>query len=91
MIETAWGTIKNVDVILFVIEATSDTIGKGDTIILEKIKELNKNTILVINKIDLIAKEKLLKLIEIYSKEYDFKAIIPISAIKDIKTQDILR
>ena len=39
MVETAFGTIGDVDVILFVIEATSDEIGKGDRIILDKIKE----------------------------------------------------
>ncbi len=38
MVETAFGTIGDVDVILFVIEATSDEIGKGDRIILDKIK-----------------------------------------------------
>ena len=85
MNETAWGTIPDVDVLLFVIEATSDNIGKGDSLVLEKIKEKNKKTILVINKIDLIEKEKLLKLIDMYSKEYNFEAIIPVSALKKLK------
>ena len=82
MINTAFGTIPNVDINLFIVEATSDEIGKGDRIILGKIKEIGKKTILVINKIDLIKKEKLLKLMELYSAEYEFKSIIPISAIK---------
>ena len=90
MNETAWGTIPDVDVLLFIIEATSDKIGKGDSMVLEKIKEKNKKTILVINKIDLIEKEKLLKLINIYSKEYNFEAIIPISALKNENTEKIL-
>lgn len=90
MNETAWGTIPDVDVLLFIIEATSDKIGKGDSIVLEKIKEKNKKTILVINKIDLIEKEKLLKLIDMYSKEYDFEAVIPISALKNENTNKIL-
>ena len=82
MNETAWGTIPDSDITLFIIEATSEKIGKGDKLILDKIKEKNKKTILVINKIDLIEKEKLLNLIKIYSEEYEFKAIIPISASK---------
>ncbi len=90
MNETAWGTIPDVDVLLFIIEATSDKIGKGDNFVLEKIKEKNKKTILVINKIDLIEKEKLLKLIDLYSKEYDFEAVIPISALKNENTNKIL-
>ena len=90
MNETAWGAIKDVDVILFIIEATSEDIGKGDKLILEKIIQSNKKVILIINKIDLIEKEKLLKLIETYSKEYEFKAIIPISALKCENNEIIL-
>ena len=80
MVETAFGAISEVDVVLFIIEATSKEIGKGDKRILEKIKEAKKKTILVINKIDLVKKESLLKLIEIYSKEYPFDAVVPIEA-----------
>ena len=80
MIETSFGSLNDSDIILFLIEATSDDIGKGDSIILEKIREFNKKTILIINKIDLIKREKLLKLIDIYIKEYNFEAVIPISA-----------
>ena len=90
MIETAWSSIPNVDVTLFLIEATSKNIGKGDRIILDKIKELNKKVILVINKIDLIEKEKLFNLINIYKDEYDFEAIIPISATKGKETESLL-
>ena len=90
MNETAWGTLPDVDVLLFIVEATSDKIGKGDNLVLEKIKAKNKKTILVINKIDLIEKEKLLKLIDMYSKEYDFEAIIPISALQNENTENIL-
>lgn len=80
MIQTAFNSAKDVDLILFVIEANSKSIGPGDRLILDKIKDSKKKTILVINKIDLIKKEELLKLIEIYSKEYDFEAVLPISA-----------
>ena len=90
MNESAWGSIPDVDVLLFIVEATSDKIGKGDALVLEKIKESKKKTILVINKIDLIEKEKLLKLIDMYSKEYNFEAIIPISALKNENTDKIL-
>jgi len=64
--------------------------GKGDRIILDKIKESNKDVILVINKIDLVPKEELLKIIEEYSNEFEFKAIIPVSATQNENTQDIL-
>ena len=80
MIETSFTSIQDADVILFVIEADSKEIGRGDALILEKIKEAKRKTILIINKIDLIPRENLLKLIDIYQKEYNFEAVIPISA-----------
>ena len=90
MIETAFGTISEVDIILFMVEATSDGIGRGDTKILEKLKETNKKVILIINKIDLVKREQIAKLIDIYSKEYNFEAVIPISAIKNKEVETIL-
>ena len=54
MLETAFTFVGDVDVILFVIDGTSKEIGRGDTKILEKIKQANKKTILVINKIDMV-------------------------------------
>ena len=90
MIETAFGTISEVDVILFMIEATSKEIGRGDSKILEKLRQTNKKVILIINKIDLAKKEEIAKLIDIYSKEYNFEAIIPISALKNKEIETIL-
>ena len=80
MNETSFASIPDADIILFVIEATSDDIGKGDSMILQKIKDSKRKTILIINKIDLVKREKLLNLIDIYRKEYEFEAVIPISA-----------
>ena len=83
MVETSFGVLKDIDLILFMIEATSTEIGRGDQRILEKIKESGKKAILLINKIDLIQREKLLNLIETYTKEYPFEAVIPISSLKE--------
>ncbi len=90
MNETAWTFLENVDIVLFIVEATSNKIGKGDKLILEKIKEKNPKTILLINKIDLIKKEELFSLIKMYSEEYKFQEIIPISALKNENTETIL-
>ena len=90
MNDNAWATIPEVDIILFIVEATSNGIGKGDQMILEKLKESNKKAILVINKIELIEKEKLLKLIDLYNKEYNFVATIPISATQNENTNKII-
>ena len=89
MVETSFGVISEIDLILFVIEATSEGIGRGDMRILEKIKESNKKAILIVNKIDLVKREKLLHLIDIYQKEYNFEAVIPISSLQS-KYRDII-
>ena len=90
MVETAFTSANDADLVLFVIDATSIDIGRGDSFILAKIKEANKKTILVINKIDLVKKNDLLELIDIYSKAYKFEAVVPISAINKDKTEDLL-
>ena len=90
MVENAFESIGDADVLLFVIEATSKDIGKGDRILLDKIKEVKRNTILIINKIDLVKKEDIAKLINIYKDEYDFSAIIPVSVEKQYNLEAIL-
>ena len=89
MIELSWGAIEDSDVILFLVEANSKEVGRGDSKILEKLKEFNKKCILIINKIDLVDKEELAKFIDLYKNEYEFEAIIPISAKKE-KYNDVI-
>lgn len=91
MVETAFSSAKDVDLILLIVEATSKEIGRGDRLILDKIKESKKKTILIINKIDLVKKEELLKLIDIFSREYKFEAIIPMSAKSREKNEELLQ
>ena len=90
MIELSWDASQNADIILFLIEADSKEIGRGDRKILEKLKESKKKCILIINKIDLIRKDELAELINLYKDEYDFSAIIPISATKSKFREEIL-
>ena len=89
MVETAFGSSLDVDIILFVIDAQSKDIGPGDRIILDKIIESKKKCILVINKIDLTTKEHIAELINLYSKEYNFVSVIPVSVVKN-KNLDVL-
>ena len=90
MVENAFGSIGDCDVLLFVIEATSKEIGKGDRLILDKIKDSNRKTILIINKIDLVNKEEIANLINLYKDEYNFAAIIPVSVEKNYNLETIL-
>lgn len=92
MVETAFTFIGDADVVIFVIDGTSTEIGRGDSKILEKIKQSKKKTILAINKVDMVKnKEDLLKLINQYRKEYDFTAVVPISALKQDNLEILLQ
>lgn len=91
MNETAWSSIPDSDVIVFVVEADSKGIGKGDQMILEKIKQANTPTILIINKIDLVNKEQVAEMITYFKDEYPFKAIIPMSILKKPEVEIILK
>ena len=90
MVDNAFEVSKDVDVLVFVIEATSKEIGKGDRLILDKIKAAKRKTILVINKIDLASKAKVAEIIDLYKNEYDFASIIPVSTVKNINLDVIL-
>jgi len=75
----AYEMIGNVDIVLFLIDVTKP-FGKGDNLILEKLKNENKPIFLILNKVDLINKDNLLKLIKEYSELYNFAEIYPLSA-----------
>ena len=90
MLETAYEIAEDVDIILFIVDCSKKEITKGDRIILDKIKQINRKTILILNKIDLIKKEEILKVIDMYKNEYDFEEIIPISALNNKGVNTIL-
>lgn len=83
-------SIEDTNVILFMVDAT-EKIGKGDKFILEKLKEVDSNVFLVLNKVDRIKKENLFPMIEEYSKLFNFKEIIPISALKKDNIDDLIK
>ena len=86
----AYAMADDVDINLFVIDAASG-FGRGDKFILERLKEMNKTTFLLINKVDQIKKDELLKLIDQYKDLYNFSEIIPISASKGDNVEDLIK
>lgn len=90
MVNVAQGTLSEVDVVLFLTDATETKPGSGDLFILEQLKNLKVKKFLIINKIDLVKKDQLLPLISAYKGIMDFDAIIPISAINDEGTEIII-
>lgn len=79
MLKAAEGTLKEVDAIFFVIDAT-EKFGGGEKYILERLNATTKPVILVVNKVDLIEREKILPIIAEYSTRRNFAAVVPISA-----------
>lgn len=79
MLKAAEGTLKEVDAIFFVIDAT-EKFGGGEKYILERLTSTTKPVILVVNKVDLIEREKILPIIAEYSARRNFAAVVPISA-----------
>lgn len=81
MVNSAKESIKEVDLVLFLINPDEE-IGRGDNFILEALRAQNAPVFLVVNKVDENTHERVAKTLDMYSKEYDFKEIIPISALK---------
>lgn len=87
MVENAISSIPDVDIVLYVIDAKERRI---DEKTIEKIKESNKKTILIINKIDLVDAKRVAELIDTYKNLYDFKAILPVSVTKNKNIEEII-
>lgn len=77
----AYYSLSDVDVILFLVDIT-ESLGKGDMFVIDVLNNCNVPVILVINKIDKLPKEEILKKIEQYKDLYNFDEIVPVSAKK---------
>ncbi len=90
MVNIAERTIKEVDVILWLVEPTN-YIGAGEQHIMEQLRKANTPVILVINKIDTVKKEELFGFIDTYRKEMDFDEIVPVSALKRDNMEELIK
>lgn len=86
----AYYSIDDVDVILFLADASSP-LGGGDKYIIEKFKDLNKPVILILNKIDKMSKDEIFLKIAEYKELYDFSEIVPISALKNKNIDTLIK
>ena len=86
----AYAMTNDVDLILFMVDIDKG-LGKGDMFVLEKLKQEDAKVILLLNKIDRMKKEDFIKKIDEVKDLYDFMEIIPLSAIKGINTDDLIK
>ncbi len=90
MLSAAENTLKEVDVILWLVEPTT-FIGAGERYIIEKLQRVKTPVILVVNKVDTVNEEEVFKAIDTYKEVYDFKEIVPVSALRNRNTDELLK
>lgn len=89
MMKVAQNTLKEVDLVLFMVNA-QEGYGRGEEFIIEKLQNVKTPVFLVINKIDLIHPDELIKLIESYNEKFNFAEIVPISALEGNNVEKLL-
>ena len=89
MVQVVKESVADVDAVMLLVEPIPN-IGGPEEQLIERIKGLNVPSVLVINKIDTVEKDKLLEVINVYSKAFDFTAVMPISARTGEGVQELL-
>jgi GTP-binding protein Era len=89
MMQEVAAALEGIDVLLLMVDASSMH-PHADDLLLEKAKRFRGKTILALNKVDRLAKPKLLPLIESFSKAFEFSAIVPISALHGTSCDELL-
>lgn len=90
MVESAMNSLREVDLVIYMVDASAD-FGGGEEYIINALKQVKTPCILVLNKIDLLKKEQILKLIQEYSQLANFLAIIPLSAKTGENKEELLK
>lgn len=90
MMKVARNTLRETEVILFIINVAEE-IGRGDKYIIDMLKNTKTPIVLVLNKIDLVHPDDLLKQIDVYKDLLDFSDIVPISALQGNNIDRLLR
>jgi len=89
MVKEALSALEDVDVIIYLVEAIKKI--KDEEFIIQNLKKVKCPVILGINKVDIVRKDNILPLIDEYSKAFPFKEIIPLSAMKGVGIDELLK
>jgi len=81
MMQAVYDALEGLDLLLVLVDATT-SFGRGDQYVIDLLRERGLKTILLLNKIDLLRKDRLLPLISLYSQKWQFMEIVPVSALK---------
>lgn len=85
----AYYSMEDTDILLWIVDA-KEPYGKGDEFVIDKLKTINKPVFLILNKIDKISREEIMNKIVEYKDLYDFKEIIPVSALKKDNLKELI-
>ena len=89
MMQEVASALEGIDLVLMLVDASEEN-AHADKLLLEKAGRYRGKTILALNKVDRVPKLKLLPMIERFTKEFEFSAIVPISALKGEGCGDLL-
>ena len=89
MVKVVRESVADVDAVALIVEPVAN-IGPQEEALIQRIKDSNVPSVLVINKIDTVSKEALLAVIALYSESHNFDAIVPVSARKGDGVQQLL-
>lgn len=89
IVDQAFLAVEDVDAILFMVDAASRNFS-AEKLIVSQLKKTKKTVILALNKIDLVKKAQVFELVEEFKALHEFKAIVPVSAKKDIQVENLI-
>lgn len=89
MVEAAYSALKEVEAVLFVVNAT-EKLGPGDRFIMERLRGVQAPVFLIVNKIDLVSPEAVVTTIEAYTQAHEFDQVVPISALQGNNVLELL-
>lgn len=89
MVQTAENTLREVDAVLFVVDATEEP-GAGEEYILERLAAVKTPVILVVNKIDKLPRAQVLPILQRYAARRDFTAFVPVSALAHTNLESLV-
>lgn len=90
MNKEAYSTMSSVDIIYFLVDASKE-FGSGDQYILDMIKQQHLPVFLILTKVDLLQEDKVRELLLKYTSLYDFKEVIPVSAVDNFNVEELVK
>lgn len=90
MVREAMASLKDVDGVVYLVEATGD-VDQVEEFIIASLERVKAPVVLLVNKVDIVKKSRVLPLIEEYSKRFKFREVVPVSAMKGEGVDEVIK